>query len=73
MATIPTSIRPLFTVPFNHKTDFTELADNCERFSEALVECHDPVPECLKESLTEKPKESSVIYCMNWWDITPKR
>ncbi len=43
MATIPTSIHPLFTVSFNHKTDFTELADNCERFSEALVECHDPV------------------------------
>ncbi|MEX7569009.1 hypothetical protein [Enterobacter hormaechei] len=43
MATIPTSIHPLFTVSFNHKTDCTELADNCERFSEALVECHDPV------------------------------
>lgn len=42
MATIPTSIHPLFTVPLNHKTDFTELAANCELFSEALLECHDP-------------------------------
>ena len=38
-----TPIHPFFTVPFNHKTDFTELADNCERFSEVLVECDDPV------------------------------
>ncbi|WP_039057069.1 hypothetical protein [Enterobacter sp. Bisph1] len=32
----------LLTVPFNHATDFLELADNCERFAEVLVECDDP-------------------------------
>ncbi|HDR2792765.1 MULTISPECIES: hypothetical protein [Enterobacter] len=32
----------LFTTPFNHNTDFIDLADNCERFCEALVEETDP-------------------------------
>ncbi|WP_347114571.1 hypothetical protein AAHB66_22020 [Leclercia sp. S52] len=32
----------LFTTPFNHNTDFTELADNCAQFVDALVECDDP-------------------------------
>ena len=32
-------INSLITLPFNHATDFTELADNCERFTDALVEC----------------------------------
>ncbi|MCP2120566.1 UNVERIFIED_ORG: hypothetical protein J2Y93_000611 [Pantoea agglomerans] len=64
MATIPTSIHPLFTVPLNHKTDFTELVANCKLFSEALVECHDPVPECLKESLTVEAERviSDLLY-----------
>ncbi|MRS91550.1 hypothetical protein GJV04_16105 [Enterobacteriaceae bacterium RIT714] len=31
----------LFTTSFNYHTDFIELADNCERFVEALVECGD--------------------------------
>jgi len=26
------TINPLITAPFDHNTDFTELADNCERF-----------------------------------------
>ena len=32
----------LFTVPFDSNTDFTALADNCERFAEVIVECEDP-------------------------------
>lgn len=32
----------LFTTPFDHNTDFIDLADNCERFCEALVEETDP-------------------------------
>jgi len=31
------TINPLITAPFDHNTDFTELADNCERFCEALL------------------------------------
>ncbi len=31
----------LFTTPFDHHTDFTELADNCAQFVDALVECDD--------------------------------
>ncbi|HED6261798.1 hypothetical protein L8T08_12045 [Enterobacter bugandensis] len=42
MATTPTKTHPLFTLPLTHNTDFTELADNCERFFDALVECDDP-------------------------------
>ena len=43
MATTPLFSHSLFTLPFSHATDFTELTDNCERFVEGLVECHDPV------------------------------
>lgn len=32
----------LFTTPFDHNTDFTDLADNCTRFVDALVECDEP-------------------------------
>ncbi|AEN66073.1 hypothetical protein Entas_3353 [Enterobacter soli] len=32
----------LFTTPFDHNTNFIDLADNCERFCEALVEENDP-------------------------------
>ncbi|HGH4611486.1 TPA: hypothetical protein ACJIWU_002094 [Enterobacter chengduensis] len=30
-------------MPFNHATDFTQLADNCERFTDALIECEEPI------------------------------
>lgn len=36
MAITPVFPHALLTVPFNHTTDFTELADNCERFAEVL-------------------------------------
>ena len=42
MTTIPGFSHTLFTTPFDHTTDFTELADSCERFVEVLVECDDP-------------------------------
>jgi len=42
MAITPTLDSTLLTVPFSATTDFTELADNCERFAEVLVECNDP-------------------------------
>jgi hypothetical protein len=42
MAITPTLDRTLFTVPFTSSNDFTELADNCERFVEVIVECDDP-------------------------------
>lgn len=32
----------LFTLPFTHATDFTELADHCEHFAHALADCLDP-------------------------------
>lgn len=32
----------LLTTPFDHTTDFTDLADSCERFCEAMVEETDP-------------------------------
>ncbi|MCK6937140.1 hypothetical protein L8T01_13180 [Enterobacter roggenkampii] len=41
MATTPTQTHPLFTLALTHNTDFTELADNCERFIDALVECNE--------------------------------
>ncbi|MFH2246158.1 hypothetical protein ABK706_17345 [Enterobacter sichuanensis] len=44
MATTPTHAHSFFTLPFNHTTDFTELADNCERFTDALVDCEEPAP-----------------------------
>lgn len=33
----------LFTIPFDYSTAFTELADNCERFVDVLIECDDAV------------------------------
>ncbi|NJQ20593.1 hypothetical protein HCO69_13270 [Pantoea sp. LS15] len=45
MATIPTSIHPLFTVPFKHKTGLTELTE--------------PVPEYLRENQTKEAMNCS--------------
>ena len=42
MATTLTHAHALLTLPFNHSTAFTELADNCERFMDALLECDVP-------------------------------
>ncbi|OQD51093.1 hypothetical protein BWZ29_04580 [Enterobacter cancerogenus] len=42
MATITTHAQALFTVPFSHNTDFTDLADHCERFAHTLLETDDP-------------------------------
>lgn len=42
MATITTLDHSLFTTPFSHTTDFTELADHCERFAHTLLESDDP-------------------------------
>ncbi|EBD0848693.1 hypothetical protein FHN97_05115 [Salmonella enterica] len=42
MATIPTQTHPLLTVPFSADTDFTVLADYCDRFTAALIETDDP-------------------------------
>ncbi|MGM3182415.1 hypothetical protein [Dickeya oryzae] len=42
MATTLIQTHPLLTVPFNAATDFTALADHCERFVENLVESDDP-------------------------------
>jgi len=42
MATTLTRAHALLTLAFNHSTAFTELADNCERFMDALVECECP-------------------------------
>lgn len=32
----------LLTIPFSAATDFTDLADCCDRFAETLIECRDP-------------------------------
>ncbi|WP_236328865.1 hypothetical protein [Enterobacter quasihormaechei] len=77
MATTPTQTHPLFTLPFTHNTDFTELADNCERFVDALVESDEPTTRlalcgrlsaCLAllqptllEPVTERLKESLTV------------
>jgi hypothetical protein len=37
------ALHHLFTTPFDHHTDFTDLADHCERFCDALLEERDPV------------------------------
>ncbi|WP_336998148.1 hypothetical protein [Leclercia sp. M50] len=42
MATTPTQTHPLFTVPFSHNTDFTVLANHCERFAYTLLETDEP-------------------------------
>jgi len=43
MTPIFTPEHDLFTVPFSAATDFTDLADCCDRFAETLMECHEPV------------------------------
>ncbi|WP_054179700.1 hypothetical protein [Trabulsiella odontotermitis] len=42
MATIPTQTHPLLSVPFSTRTDFTVLADHCEKFAETLIESDEP-------------------------------
>ncbi len=42
MATTLTHTHALLTLPFNHSIAFTELADNCERFMDGLLECESP-------------------------------
>jgi len=42
MATILDPNVDLLTIPFSAETDFTVLADCCDRFAETLIECHDP-------------------------------
>jgi hypothetical protein len=42
MTIILSQTDPLFTVPLAHTMDFTELADYCERFAEAIAECDEP-------------------------------
>ncbi|HIH9433138.1 TPA: hypothetical protein ACYU6Z_000054 [Klebsiella quasipneumoniae subsp. quasipneumoniae] len=42
MATTPIQTHPLLSVPFNAATDFTVLADHCDRFAETLIESNDP-------------------------------
>ncbi|EAB8450153.1 hypothetical protein DOR32_09230 [Salmonella enterica subsp. enterica serovar Matadi] len=42
MATTPIQSHPLLSVPFNAATDFTTLADYCDRFTAALIETDDP-------------------------------
>ncbi|EFB5168142.1 hypothetical protein ACEZ6V_000544 [Escherichia coli] len=42
MATIPSPDCDLLSVPFSAATNFTVLADHCDRFALALIECHDP-------------------------------
>lgn len=32
----------LLAFPFSAATDFTELADCCDRFADTLIDCHDP-------------------------------
>ncbi|EDU6305699.1 hypothetical protein QYO04_000898 [Salmonella enterica] len=42
MATILDQTYTLLTVPFSADTDFTLLADYCDRFAETLIETDDP-------------------------------
>ncbi|PLP23136.1 hypothetical protein CWM92_24815, partial [Klebsiella michiganensis] len=42
MATTPIQTHPLLSVHFNAATDFTVLADHCDRFAETLIENDDP-------------------------------
>ncbi|MBB1201348.1 hypothetical protein EGM70_13720 [Enterobacteriaceae bacterium 89] len=42
MAMTPALDSDLLTIPFSAATDFTDLADYCDRFAETLIECHDP-------------------------------
>jgi len=42
MATILNTECDLLTLPFSAATDFTDLADFCDRFAETLIDCSDP-------------------------------
>jgi len=42
MATFLDPNNDLLTIPFSAATDFTDLADCCDRFAETLIECRDP-------------------------------
>ncbi|RZN51782.1 hypothetical protein [Escherichia sp. E13S3] len=42
MVTILAPDYDLLSVPFSAATDFTDLADYCDRFAQTLIECHDP-------------------------------
>ncbi|SQJ62338.1 hypothetical protein [Escherichia coli] len=42
MATVLPPDYDLLCVPFSAATEFTDLADHCDRFAETLIECHDP-------------------------------
>jgi hypothetical protein len=37
-----TQTSSLFTLPFTHATDFTELADHCEHFAHGMADCDEP-------------------------------
>lgn len=41
MATTLNQTHPLLTLPFTADTDFTVLADHCEHFTDAMLECDD--------------------------------
>ena len=41
MATTLNQTHPLLTIPFNADTDFIVLANHCEHFSDAMLECDD--------------------------------
>lgn len=43
MATILARTHPLLSFSFNADTDFTVLADHCEKLAETQAECYDPV------------------------------
>lgn len=43
MATTLDQTHPLLSHPFNADTDFTVLADYCEKFADTQAECYDPV------------------------------
>jgi len=42
MATILDPNTDLLTIPFSAETDFTIIADCCDRFAESLIDCHEP-------------------------------
>ena len=42
MATTPTQTHSLLNTPFSATTDFTVLAERCERFADTLLESDDP-------------------------------
>ncbi|EEN7281771.1 hypothetical protein G4034_000859 [Salmonella enterica subsp. salamae] len=42
MATTLTQTHPLLALTFSSDTDFTTLADLCEKFATTLIESHDP-------------------------------